>query len=69
MDDAQYCPVCFSALEPSDIEEGACPICGADLSEPDTAEASGDNSDATEGEDYWEDVEKAIIATLFFLDE
>ena len=33
MDDAQYCPVCFSTLDPSDIEEGGCPICGADLNE------------------------------------
>ena len=69
MDEEQYCPVCFSALDASDVDEGWCRVCGADLGELSGPAAADDNGDTTEGEDYWEDLEKAIIATLFFLDE
>lgn len=69
MNDEQYCPVCFSVLDAADIEEGQCPECGADLAELSDFPPPDDQSSPSGEEDYWDDVEKAIIATLFFMDE
>ena len=68
MDEDQYCPVCYCALSAEDIGEGWCPECGADLTEladfPSAADPSGPSADEA---DYGDDLEKAIIATLFFM--
>lgn len=70
MDEDQYCPVCYCALSAEDILEGWCPECGADLSElSDISSAADPNGPSGDEEDSWDDLEKAIIATLFFLDE
>ncbi len=70
MNDEQYSPICFSVLDAADIEEGQCPECGADLAElSDFPPPDDQSSPSGEEEDYWDDVEKAIIATLFFMDE
>jgi len=61
-----YCPMCFSPLDADAIEDGWCPHCGADLTDLSGSGSSAADNEANQSDESWDDVEKAIIATLFF---
>ncbi len=66
MEEDLYCPMCFSPLDADAIEDGWCPECGADLTDLSSSRSSDPDNEADESDESGDDVEKAVIATLFF---
>ena len=66
MEEDLYCPMCFSALDADAIEDGWCPECGADLTDLSGSGSPDADNEAGDSDESGDDVEKTVIATLFF---